>query len=208
MSEEDRDADKKFQLVPSPDTGKSRRPVSLDVVKSAFIAEGLSEQEIADRYFLSLEAVRKVVEDHKLPELRRAYIREGVKNIQNEQVNQAEKLMDLELKFKKLRIKQLETQLEDYLAYYSRHGDFKKRHPVSGEVLTNTNGMPMYINVPNVTREISQLKEAVTMSEGMKTLLTQLDDILNKPKQGEAVEDGDDIIDLNKYEEGIFKRKP
>src|SRR6185436_20620216 len=133
--DDQRDKDKSFKLVPSPETRKSRNPVSLDVVKSAYIAEGLSVSEIAERYFLSENSIQKIVDDAKLPELRQAYIRAGLSKIQNEQLNQAQKLLDLELNFKKMRLIQLEKELEDFMAYFGRHGDFNQRHPVSGEIL-------------------------------------------------------------------------
>lgn len=202
--DDQRDKDKSFKLVPSPETGKSRIPVSLDVLKSAYIAEGLNVTQIAERYFLSEGAVQKIVDEAKLPELRKAYVREGISKIQNEQVNQAQKLLDIELNFKKLRITQLEKQLEDFLAYYGRHGDFYKRHPVSGEVLKDTDGIPMQIHVPNVSREIAQLKESVTMSDGLKKLMTELDEIINGGRKGEAV--GDNVIDMDEVD-GLFRKK-
>lgn len=202
--DDNRDKDKSFKLVPAPETGKARRPVSVDVLKSAYIAEGLSVKDIAERYFLSKEVVQKIVDDAKLPELRKAYILEGISKIQNEQMNQAQKLLDVELNFKKLRIIQLEKQLEDYLAYYGRHNDFYKRHPVSGDILKDTDGIPMQIHVPNVTREIAQLKESVTLSDGIKKLISQLDEIINKAPKGEAADP--DTIDMDQID-GLFRRK-
>lgn len=204
--DDQRDKDKSFKLVPAPETGKSRIPVSLDVLKSAYIAEGLSVPAIAERYFLTESQVQKIVDDAKLPELRKAYIREGISKIQNEQVNQAQKLLDIELNFKKLRIVQLEKQLEDFLAYYGRHGDFYKRHPVSGEVLKDPDGIPMQIHVPNVSREIQQLKESVTLSDGLKKLMTELDDIINGKRKGESVGDDANVINMDDVD-GLFKKR-
>jgi len=205
--EDNRDNDKKFKLVPAPETGKQRQAVSLDVLKSAYIAEGLSVQAIAERYFLSVEKVQSIVDEAKLPELRKAYVREGISKIQNEQVNQAQKLLDIELSFKKLRIQQLEKQLEDFLAYYGRHGDFYKRHPVSGEILKDTDGIPMQIHVPNVSREIAQLKESVTLSDGLKKLMSDLDDIINpKGPRGESVGEDANVIEMDEFD-GLFRKK-
>lgn len=202
--DENRDNDKLLKLIPAQGTGQTHRAVSLDVVKSAYIAEGLNTQEIADRYFLSVSQVDRIIEENKLPELRKAYIRAGVSKIQNEQIGQAQRLLDVELNFKKLRILQLEKQLEDYLAYYARHGDFYKRHPLTGEILKDTDGIPMQVFVPNVSREISQLKESVTLSEGLKKLMTELDDIINGKPKGEAADDG--VIDMTEVD-GLFKKK-
>lgn len=203
--EEDRNKDKSYKLVPASETGMAKRlNVTMDVLKSAFIAEGLNAEQIADRYYLSVSQVQNVIEEHKLIELRKAYIREGLSKIQNDQLTHAQKLLDIEVNFKKLRILQLEKQLEDFVAYYSRHGDFYKRHPVSGEILKDTDGIPMQVYVPNVSKEIAQLKESVTLSDGLKKLLTQIDDIINsKPKMD--VIDGE-IIDMTEYD-GLFAKK-
>lgn len=206
--DDQRDKDKSHRLIPAAETGMARRlSVSVDVLKSAYIAEGLTAEQLSDRYYLSLSQVEQIIQDHKLEELRRAYIREGVSKIQNQQINQAQKLLDLEFNFKKMRLLQLEKMLEDFMAYYGRHGDFYKRHPVSGGILVDTDGIPMQIYVPNVAKEIAQLKESVTLSEGLKKLMTELDDIINKKPKGEAVGDGEgEIIDMAQYD-GLFKKK-
>lgn len=193
--DEDRDSDKAYKLVPEKVKGRSIKPVSVDVIKSSYIAEGLSSKEIADKYQLKFERVEKLVKDENLPALRAAYIRQGLEKIQNIQIAQAEKLMDLESNFKKLRVAQLEKMLEDYAAYYARHGDFYKRHPVSGEILTDTNGIPMQISIPNITREINNIKDAITLSEGTKKILDKIDDIINPPENDS--EDNDDVIDMD-----------
>lgn len=206
--DEDRDKDKSHKLIPPAETGMARRAsISLDVLKSAYIAEGLNAEQLADRYYLPLSQIEQIIEDHKLAELRRAYIREGVSKIQNQQLTQAQQLLDLELNFKKLRLQQLTKVLEDFMAYYGRHGDFIKRHPVTGAILKDTDGIPMQINVPNVSREIAQLKESVTLSEGLKKLMVEIDAIINDPPKGESVGDGDgDVIDMTQYD-GLFKKK-
>ena len=102
-----------------------------------------------------------------------------------------------------MRIIQLETVLEDHLAYYARHGDFYKRHPVHGEILEDSDGIPMQIKLPNISKEIRDLKESVTMSEGVRQLLHRLDEILNTKKPEELAEDPD-TFDVTEYNE-IFK---
>lgn len=204
--DDSRDKDKSHKLIPPQETGMARRTsVSLDVLKSAYIAEGLSSEQIADRYYLPVSQVEKIVEDGKLADLRKAYILAGVAQIQNQQMSQAQRLLDLELNFKKLRLTQLEKVLEDVMAYYGRHGDFSKRHPVSGEILRDTDGIAMQIHIPNVAREIAQLKESVTLSEGVKKLMTELDSIIHSKPKGQLTDDGD-IIDMTEYD-GLFKKK-
>lgn len=200
MDHDNREEDKKFFLV--PEKGVRKPKVSLDVVKSIYIAEGLSPQEIANRYDISVNQVQNLVDEYKLPELRKAYLINGIKNIQNTQIQQSEKLMNLDNGFKKLRIIQLEKQLEDYILYYERHGHLSKLHPITHEILIGNDGMPIQIVVPNVAKEISQLRESVTMSEGVKQLLNKIDDILNQGVKLENVNDGD-ILDID-YKE-IFK---
>ena len=200
--EDNRDSDKKVSLYPM----NSRRGTTLDQIKSLYIAEGKSAEEIADITRLDLTKIKALIDGEKLSELRKAYIRNGLQNIQNKQLAQAEKLMDIETNFKKLRIIQLENQLKDFVAYYERHGDFYKRHPKSGEILHNTNGMPMQISIPNVTREIRDLKESVSLSEGMKTLLDRFDEVINSKQVGPKI-DEKDVIDLQPDDfKKLFKR--
>ena len=203
--DEQRKKDQIHRLVPSPETGMARRPVSVDVVKSAYIAQGLSAQAIADQYYLPLEKVEQLIAENNLPELRKAYVREGISKIQNEQVAQAQKLLDIELDFKKLRIVQLEKQLEDFMAYYGRHGDLYKRHPVSGEVLKDMDGIPMQLSIPNVAKEILHLKESVTMSDGLKRLMSDIDAIINGGRKSEVVDSGSDVIDMDQID-GLFRK--
>jgi len=203
---EDRDSDKKYYLVPQKESGKARHPVSVDVVKSAFIAEGLTVEEISSRYFLSQEIVQKVVADHKLQELRNAYIRQGIAKIQNVQLGQAQELLDVELGFKKMRLVQLQSKLQDYMAYYARHNDFYKRHPVTGDILKDTDGIPMQLNIPNVAREINQLKESVTLSEGLKKLMSDLDSLINSKPEPESIDGDGDVIDMEEVDK-YFRKK-
>lgn len=193
-------------LHPQRETGMAHRGVSIEVVKSAFVAEGLGVTEIADRYHLSLDAVQRLIQDHQLVELRKAYMREGLAKIQNVQLGQAERMMNLELDFKKLRLIQLEDKLKEFAAYYARHGDFFKRHPVSGAVLRDTDGLAMQLSVPSVTKEIMQIKESLTLSEGLKKLIGHIDDIINgKPKQDSITDGGGDVIEMDV--DGFFKKK-
>lgn len=202
MDNEDRDLDKKIKFCKP--TG-SDHMISLDHIKSLYIASGLSPEEISKQTFIPLDQINSVIREQQLYELRKAYIRQGISKIQNEQITQAQKLMDVELNYKKLRIIQLEDQLKDFLAYYARYGDFYKRHPITGDIMKNTSGMPLQITIPNVSKEITQLKDAVTLSEGLKNLIYQLDDILNTGKPKEKVTENDDVIDINEYD-GLFKK--
>jgi len=178
---EDRDKDKKHKYVPTPEKGKTvkNQVISLDQIKSLFIGEGLDAQEIAERTKIPLATIGGLVKEHKLPELRSAYIQMGINKIQNKQIDQAQKLMDLEANFKKLRIVQIEKQLEDFLAYYARHGHLYKLHRVTGEVLLDTNSMPMLISIPNISKELKELKEGVSLSEGLKSVLHQVSDLIH-----------------------------
>lgn len=174
--------------------------VSLEAIKSLYIAEGKTAKEIADKVFLPVVKIKEIIENHKLTELRKAYIVEGIQKIQNVQLHQANKLMDIETNFKKMRIIQIEKVLEDHLAYYAKYNDFYKRHPVSGEILKNSDGIPMQVKLPNVAKELAQLKESVVMSEGVRQLLYRLDEIINTGNEDASVEDSDtfDITDFNR----------
>lgn len=192
---DDREYDKKRILYPA----NSNSGVSLDVIKSKYIANGQSAEEIAEDVALPVAKIREIIENNKLPELRKAYAIQGIQKIQNTQLQQTNKLLDLENSFKKMRIIQLQEVLENHLAYYARHGDFYKRHPVHGEILKNSDGIPMQIQLPNVSRELSQLKESVTVSEGVRQLLHRLDEIINTGRPAEPAEDPDtfEITDFN-----------
>lgn len=200
---ENRDKDKSYKLIPQQGTGQTHREVSLDVLKSAYIADGLGISEIAERYHLSESQVERIVEEHKLPELRKEYIKDGLKKIRNTQLNQAQNLLDLELNFKKMRLVQLQKMLEDFMAYYARHGDFCKRHPNTGDILKDTDGIPMQIYLPSVTKEIQAIKETVTLSEGLNNLLSQLDDVINGKPKGEMIDSN--VIDMKEID-GLFKK--
>lgn len=192
---EDRNKDKKHIFF-NPDG--SNLPVSLDIVKTVFIGEGLSAKEIAKRFDMPVDTIQRVIDQNKLEDLRAVYIRQGLTEIQNVQLTQAQKLMDMESNFKRMRLLQLEKTLEDFMAYYARHGHFYKVHPVTGEILMDTNGIPMQIRLPNVTKEIMDLKESVSLSEGLKVVLGQIDALINKKSSREAIpldDEDDKIID-------------
>jgi hypothetical protein len=55
-----------------------------------------------------------------------------------------------------------------------------------------------------VSQEITQLKESVSLSEGLKQLLGQIDDIINKPKDVEQLDPN--IIDVTNFN-GLFQKK-
>ncbi len=185
MDGEDRENDKKFFLVPQ--AGLRKQEVSLDVIKSTFIAGGKTVKEISEEFHLPESQIQRIVDDHKLPELRKAYLVEGLKNIKNVQLQQSQKLLDIENNFKKLRLIQLEKQLQDFVIYYERHGHFYKLHPATGDILRNIDGIPMQLTIPNVSKEIQQLKESVNMSEGLSQILNRIDEIINTPRKAENV---------------------
>jgi hypothetical protein len=189
---EDRDLDKKHFIIPE----YSRTGISKDVIKSKFIAEGKNAEEIAKETGLELSLIENLIVSEKLPELRKAYIIKGINQIQNQQITQAEKLLNLENNFKSLRILQLEAQLETFFAYLARHGDLYRRHPTTGEILEDANGMPMQLKVPNVAKELLHLKESVTLSEGFRNMLGRLDSIINSGPKLEYTQNSD-IIEVD-----------
>ncbi|MCG3175427.1 MAG: hypothetical protein MOGMAGMI_00356 [Candidatus Omnitrophica bacterium] len=174
----------------------SKKAVTKEQVKNLFLAEGKTVSEIANLVGVSEYRIQEIVDSENLPELRKTYAIEGLKKIQSSQVQNAQKLLNLENNFKKLRIIQLETELQSYLSYFERYGDFIKRHPTSGEILKDTNGIPMQITIPNVSREIAHLKESVLVSEGMQSILTKIEDLINTGKAKVKV-DTSDYIDTD-----------
>ncbi len=156
--------------------------VNFELIKNAYICEGSSPEELSRQFKVPVSYIQSVIQDNDLEKLRVAHIKNGLAKLQNIQVVQAEKLMDIETQFKKMRIIQLQHKLNDFVAYYSLHGHFYKVHPISKEILKDTNNMPIQIVVPNVGKEISELKESVMMSEGLKGIIDTIDSIINKPK--------------------------
>lgn len=177
-------------------------------IEAMYVGSGMSSRDIADKTNLPIEYVKSVIKTNKLSDLRQVYLHRGISKIQNKQLGQAKKLLDLEYDFKRMRLRQLETILQEFKAYYEKHGDFRKRHPVTGEILRNNNGIALQMDLPTVTKEINGLKESVTLSQGLKTLLYQLDSIINKPKPKERVDDigMDDVIDMAHYD-AVFRKK-
>lgn len=198
---EDRDKDKKHFLLPE----NSRKQMSMDWIKSLYIAEGKAPDEIALISCLPEKQILEIIKTENLAELRKSYMIKGLDRIKNIQLNQANKLLDLENNFKKLRILQLEAMLKDTILYFERHGDFAKRHPISGEILKNTDGIPMQIKIPNVSKELMNLKESVNISTGMEQLLAQIDTIMHsgKPDDFASGTEDPDAIDVDFSE--IFK---
>lgn len=181
-------SDKNQNIVVSNPKGFGTSIISLEHIKNEYICEGLSSLELSQKYLIPIVAIDRLIEENRLEELRAAHVKHGLAKLQNIQVGQAEKLMNMEVQFKKMRIAQLEKILEDHLAYYSKYGHFYKIHPISGDILRDTNGIPMQIRLPNVSKEINDLKESVQLSEGLKMLLGQIDAIINKPKDSETLD--------------------
>ncbi len=178
---------------------------ALERLTNDYIVDGCSAEDLSKKYLLPVETIQNIITANKLDTLRAAHIKHGLAALQNIQLHQAEKLMNIENQFKRIRIIQLEKTLEDYMAYYSKYGHFYKVHPITQEVLKDSYGIPMQIKIPNVSAEIAQLKESVTFSEGLKSLLSQIDDIINKPKDIENLNPTD--IELTKDFTGLFEKK-
>jgi hypothetical protein len=179
--------------------------ISVEHLKNDYIIQGMSPSDLAHKYDVPIKSVDKLIREHKLGEIRRAHIKNGLIKIQNIQVGQAEKLMKLETEFKRIRISQLEKQLEDYIKYYETHGHFYKVHPVTSEILNDTNGIPIQIKIPNVSREIEELKQSVSLSEGLKNILAHINEIINPPKKESNIENS--IIDITNYNNLFESRK-
>lgn len=202
MSSNKKDDSKSSILTQGP--GNQLIEIGVEHIKSAYIVEGCSVSDLATRFHLPVSAMEKIVQDNSLDKLRAAHIKHGLAALQSIQLVQAEKLMNLESQFKRIRIIQLEKTLEDYMAYYSKHGHFYKVHPITFDILKDTNNIPIQIKIPNVGQEIMQLKESVSLSEGLKQLLGQIDDIINRPKDVEKLDPN--VIDVTNFN-NLFQRK-
>lgn len=88
------------------------------------------------------------------------------------------RILSLDAQFKEMRLQQIESQVVEYIAYFHKHGHFKKVHPITGEVLRDTNGMPLSIPIPSLMRELQQLKETMIFSESLDSLVGQLKDVI------------------------------
>lgn len=170
--------------------------VSLDTIKNMYITEGLTSEEIAKTFSVSPSFIANIIETNGLEALKAKAIKSAMQKVQDIQINQAKKVMDIENGFKKLRLIQLENELNDYMVYFSTHGDFYRRNSTTGEILTDIDGFPIQLQVPNVAREINQLKESIKLSEGLKTVLLSIDDLLNKPRN-EELPTPPDTFDVN-----------
>jgi len=190
---EDRDLDKKTIIVPP---NKSNGGVNKDVIKSAYLTETVSFEDLAKRFHIPALQIEQMALSENWDQLRNEYIANGINRIQHIQVKQVHKLIDIESKFKTLKIIQLEDRLKDFLAYYERFGDLKKRHPLTGEILVDQNGLPHYISIPNVTKDLADLKESVNISEGTKALLDRLEKIVNS---AQLVKKDHNTIDISDY---------
>lgn len=202
MNSDEQD-DSNRTIVTQTDTGKIIQ-IGVEHIKVAYIVEGCSASDLATKFYLPVQTIEKIIQDNKLDQLRAAHIKHGLAQLQSMQLVQAEKLMNLETQFKRIRIIQLEKTLEDYMAYYSKYGHFYKVHPITSEILKDTNGIPIQIKIPNVAHEITQLKESVSLSEGLKQLLSNIDDIINKPKDVETIDPN--IIDVTNFN-NLFQKK-
>lgn len=201
MKEEDRDLDRKYIFFPE----KSRKGVSRDVIKSAFIVEGLSSEELASRFNLSKNIIEKIIREDNLPALRKLYITQGIGKAQSSQMDYANKLLNIDNNFKSLRLIQLQERMEEYMAYYARFGDLKKRHPITNEILKDDNGLAILLKIPDISKEIKDLKESLTLSSGVLQILNNLENLvcagqLEEPKSESSV------IDVTEYAE-LFERK-
>lgn len=186
-------------------TNLNNEVLSFEEFKNDYICSGSSEAELATKYKLPLSVVSRAVEVEKLDVLRKAHIKHGLAKLQNTQIAQADKLMNIESTFKQMRILQLEKQLEDCAAYYSRHGHFNRINPITREILKDINGMVIPIKLPNVSKEILELKESVSLSEGLKNVLSQIDELINKPRDEEL--DLKDVTSSNSFDNLFTKRK-
>lgn len=192
------------QTILLSETGQLTAFVSEEVIKNEYICTGATPEELARKFNLPVASMHTFISENKLDVLRAAHIKHGLTQLQNVQLHQAEKLMTLDNQFKKMRLLQIEKMLEDFMAYYSKHSHFYKVHPNTLEILKDTNGMPIQIKLPNVSSEIASLKEAVSLSEGLKQMLGHIDSIINTPKDTENA--GTDVIDVTQYNE-LFKKK-
>lgn len=204
--EDNRDKDKQLQLC--PEKGMRKQPVTKDILKSMFIAEGLTTKELAVKYGLSESMIQRYAIDEQWDELRKAYVISGISKIQNSQLKSAKDLLDFESSFNTLKIKQLEKQLEHYAAYYARFEHLFKVHPTTGEILKDTDGMPIPLRIPDVSKQIRDIKESVNMSEGIKKVIDRLEMITSAGEYADESEgEKPDIIDIDKFDQIFKKRK-
>jgi hypothetical protein len=183
---------------------KTGKPVTGQQITSVYVCEGLSIKELAERFQIEVSAAESFVDENKLDDLRALHIKHGLEKMHSIQLVQAEKIIDIETQFKKMRLIQLQKILDDHLAYYSSHGHFYKVHPINGQILRDTDGIPMQIRIPDVSKEIKDLKESVSLSQGLRSMLNQIEEVINKPKNKPLTHNG--VIDLDDFN-GVFKKK-
>jgi len=117
---------------------------------------------------------------------------------------QGDRVLSLESQFKEMRLAQLERQVNEYIAYFHKHGHFLKIHPVTGEVLNDTNGLPIQIKIPSLIQEIQQLKETINFSAGLDTLVNELVDITNQQSK-KKVDNNNKLPSVTSFNE-LFKK--
>jgi hypothetical protein len=189
--------------------------VGVEQIRNDYICEGAAVKDLATKYGISSVAIELYIKKEKLDELRKIHIKHGLSKLQNIQISNAERLMHLENDFKKLRITQLIESLKDYEEYFIRHGHLNKVHPITGEILRDTSGLPLQLKLPNVAKELADLKDSVSISEGLKQMLMQIDTMINKPKEiappkqskpEPIITRNVEVIDMDKFD-NLFKKK-
>lgn len=185
---------------------RDNKVLSFEELKNDYICSGSSVPELATKYNLPVAVIQNAVTQHKLEELRKAHIKHGLATLQNTQIAQADKLMNMEATFKQMRISQLEKMLQDYAAYFDLHGHFYRINPITKEILKDINQIPIPIKLPNVTKEITELKESVSLSEGLKNVLAQIELLIN-PTDGK--DEDLDLIDVTSSSsfDNLFSKK-
>jgi len=180
QAEQQKVIDAKVMLVPPVSSGDQKVSVSIDVLKSAFLGEGLSPKQLSERYFIPLPLVKSLIKKHKLVKLRNDHINAGLLQIQNKQIAQAHDILSLEAKFKQIKLEQLKVQYENYMVYYSKHGDFYKRAAKSGKIMCDSNGIPKMVSMPNAVKELRDIRDSLVMGKGIQHILNQLNALLNQ----------------------------
>jgi len=182
----------------------SRKNISKYSLKILFVAHGKSLEEISNETDIALSSLQNLCEMEKWEELRNIHIASGLQKIQNRQVNQATKLLDLENKFKELKIIQLEKILESYIAYYDKFGHLFQTDLISGEIIKNDAGIPIKLKIPDVSKEIRDIKESMITGAGVHQILEKIERIVEKSNFVRK-DESPDIIDISEYSE-LFEK--
>jgi len=151
--------------------------IKLDVIKAAYIGEGLNAIQISEKFSIPVDTVQAIIQEGKLISLRRIMVRDGLHRLQNKQVRHAQDLLELENSFKHMKIQQLKVVMEDHMAYLAEYGDFYRRNK-DGEILLDQNGIPSQIKLPNAAKDIKEIKDSLVMGEGLKKILEQIQLVL------------------------------